>query len=290
MHRKNKLSNEHLFEALQIFKEKNWPIEDNEMDQFTLFNRYCERLAKINKVKERNLVLELTRNFLRVEANEYVSLLKKLLLACFSSADGLKDEKTVLVAPMYTEKTWGNIKSSGFMLYLMYDSGVKELDDIVLSNVKFKISKNINMLKSFAYDNSSKILLLDDFIGSGNSALECIKFLESIGIEKKRIIIGGLVVQKMGLETIEEYGVNVFYSILRNRGISDRYNDADLEEKLNLMKSIELKLGIPNDFQFGYKKTEALVSMIRTPNNTFPVFWYEKGENDLAPFVRSKYE
>lgn len=36
----------------------------------------------------------------------------------------------------------------------------------------------------------------------------------------------------------------------------------------------------------GYASTESLVAMIKTPNNTFPVYWCECKENSHAPFVR----
>jgi hypothetical protein len=52
------------------------------------------------------------------------------------------------------------------------------------------------------------------------------------------------------------------------------------------MEHIEKNLDIPDDYLFGYKKSEALVTMIRTPNNTFPVFWYNKKNEDNAPFPR----
>ena len=40
--------------------------------------------------------------------------------------------------------------------------------------------------------------------------------------------------------------------------------------------------------QLGYANTESLVAMIKTPNNTFPVYWYEHKKNSYAPFVRKE--
>ena len=36
----------------------------------------------------------------------------------------------------------------------------------------------------------------------------------------------------------------------------------------------------------GYKASEGLVSMIRTPNNTFPFFWYKTKDGEYGPFSR----
>lgn len=38
--------------------------------------------------------------------------------------------------------------------------------------------------------------------------------------------------------------------------------------------------------ELGYAESEALVTMIKTPNNTFPFYWYEKNSNSYAPFPR----
>ena len=73
---------------------------------------------------------------------------------------------------------------------------------------------------------------------------------------------------------------------MKKKGISDKYSDTELSKKIKLMEHIEKNLDIPDDYLFGYKKSEALVTMIRTPNNTFPVFWYNKKNEDNAPFPR----
>lgn len=62
-----------------------------------------------------------------------------------------------------------------------------------------------------------------------------------------------------------------------------------LEQKLELMKSIESKIPKVGKFSFGYEKSEALVTLMRTPNNTFPIFWKDcthKGQKLKAPFPR----
>lgn len=60
------------------------------------------------------------------------------------------------------------------------------------------------------------------------------------------------------------------------------------------MKSVELILAtdkrFEQDYSFGYKESEALVTMTRTPNNTFPLYWFEakldKNNKWQAPFPR----
>jgi hypothetical protein len=52
------------------------------------------------------------------------------------------------------------------------------------------------------------------------------------------------------------------------------------------MKKIEEKLNVEKKYLFGYKRSEALISLIRTPNNTFPVFWKTYQHNNIVPFSR----
>jgi len=50
------------------------------------------------------------------------------------------------------------------------------------------------------------------------------------------------------------------------------------------MQSIERRIkGLEEKFKFGYEGSEALVSMIRCPNNTFPIYWYIEG---VSPYER----
>jgi hypothetical protein len=57
---------------------------------------------------------------------------------------------------------------------------------------------------------------------------------------------------------------------------------------LSIMTEIE-KLIPGNHFSFGYNQSEALITLMRTPDNTFPIFWKEhkkSGEFYDAPFSR----
>lgn len=55
------------------------------------------------------------------------------------------------------------------------------------------------------------------------------------------------------------------------------------------MKRIGKKLKVKNKMYLGYKESEGLVTMIKTPNNTLPFYW-DEGKRDgkfmMAPFPR----
>lgn len=134
------------------------------------------------------------------------------------------------------------------------------------------------------------LILIDDYVGSGDTLLGCINLIEEKGIKKEIIKSITLVVQKSGKEAIEKYGVDLYSAIIRNKAITDNYNKEDAEKKIQQMEGISKKLKVKNkSLYLGYKKSEGLVTMIKTPNNTFPFYWYE-GKRDgkfmMAPFPR----
>ena len=133
-------------------------------------------------------------------------------------------------------------------------------------------------------------MAVDDFIGTGDTAK---KFIENLlnkfkDLKIEDLAILTLVIQKQAIQNLKtKYpNIKIFRSIEKKKGISDKYSDTELSEKIKLMKHIEKNLNIPDKYSFGYEKSETLVTMIRTPNNTFPVFWYNKENEHNAPFPR----
>ena len=60
------------------------------------------------------------------------------------------------------------------------------------------------------------------------------------------------------------------------KGISSIKN-IDLRDSYSKeMNKLEEKSEIREEYHFGYGQSESLISMIKIPNNSFPIFWYEK--------------
>ncbi|NTW80056.1 MAG: hypothetical protein HGB32_07905 [Geobacteraceae bacterium] len=65
----------------------------------------------------------------------------------------------------------------------------------------------------------------------------------------------------------------------------------DIDGAKDIMMRLEEKLAIPAFYQLGYEQSEATATMMRTPDNTFPVFWYPEdkhGSKSLAPMPRKQ--
>ena len=91
----------------------------------------------------------------------------------------------------------------------------------------------------------------------------------------------------MGIDHVrQKTGVEVYAYYIFRKGISDYYSDDQRDGCLKTMAGIEDKLKVDSDFRLGYAQSEALISLIRTPNNTFPVFWKKKDKSSPAPFLR----
>lgn len=186
-------------------------------------------------------------------------------------------------------------KSSGLVAYSCQDTMLKYTD--LFKNTKFIIIDDLKYLpkKSKLDVNNNPIILVDDYIGTGDTAIESLEeILELKNYSNKSLFLVSLVAQLTGKKNINDRGFELLSSIYRNKGISDNYEGEKQVELKRIMVSIEdLLIQDPRfdkKYNFGYKSSESLVSMIRTPNNTFPLYWFnadlKEGDKWKAPFPR----
>ena len=77
--------------------------------------------------------------------------------------------------------------------------------------------------------------MVDDFIGSGETADGCIDYLiNEARYDVSKISILSLVSQREGVERIRNKGVEVYCSEIRNKGITDNYSSPTKEEFITL--------------------------------------------------------
>lgn len=125
------------------------------------------------------------------------------------------------------------------------------------------------------------LLIFDDFIGSGKYASEVLDELVSIGIPTSNVVICSLFISELGLQKISSKDCHIEYI-----EVAQSIIDKLLEKEKDLLKHIETSLGVKEDFKFGYGRSANLISLLRTPNNSLPVFWLDKGGSHSAPFPR----
>ena len=170
------------------------------------------------------------------------------------------------------------------MLYAFNDAKIRYKTKLSQYEITLRDKIDENEIKK-VNQSKSAFLLVDDFVGSGDTAVKSVNNLTKLGVNKQNIFVFALVAQNIGVENLKKNDIRIAVAEQRDKGITDYYNSR-ISEKINIMKKVERKLNVKEQFSLGYKGTEALVSMIRTPNNTFPVFWIEPTKDKKAPFPR----
>ena len=286
--KKNTLAEKFVIELAAIFNDQNWEIEESTNDEYSIFDIFCKRLEDLETDADRELMIELTRKYLVVGAGEYYKYMFdvfKKFINC--NRDVMMDIDTIHIFPVqdkdYPEKT----KSGNMMCYLFQGLLMRRFD--VFRNKRVRIIETFDGLVKHK-DDIKCLLVVDDFVGSGDTLLGCVNSIEEKGIEKEKIKVLTLVLQECGKKVADEYGVEIYTSVLRNKGITDNYSEQEVQEKKEQLKRISKRFKVKDkNLYLGYKESEGLVSMIKTPNNTFPFYWYEgkrEGKLSLAPFPR----
>lgn len=266
----------------EIFDRKNWEIEEELTT--SKFNLFCQMLSLLKTDEEVDLMLELLENFLHINYELYG---KRISNGFKSLLKNNSDVKTFFVLPLLAEEDKNKNKSARVVHYLFKGTTFKHKIPL-LHDVKLSVIDNPEQLPTIIKD-AQKIILVDDFIGTGETATSAVNYLlkNNPTLKKADILVLTIVIQKSGYQALVSEDINVFYSISIEKGISDRHSGYEMEKRINIMSSIEGRLrGLKPEFRLGYKQSEALVCMERAPNNTFPIFWFDKKNVNTAPFPR----
>ena len=129
-----------------------------------------------------------------------------------------------------------------------------------------------------------KRFLIDDFIGSGNQCLRLLRELESRGVTVDGII--SICTHEEGYSKLSNI-VETYLDHKRIRkGLSLVNTFDDLSKRNAVNDGLEARIGVGRNYKRGYRGSEALLSLKRTPNNTLPAFWMTKEGAWPAPFNR----
>lgn len=229
---------------------------------------------------KRELILELLYRFNHISARKYSKHIQSVAKKIVNDKH-LSDESTQLVA-MAADS---NADSSQYLLY-----GLKP----IMEQLGWRKYKQVNSFGSSyrTYKKNSKlknIVLIDEFVGSGQTVLGRVKSLrevyENAGIKDIHIIVKVIASTRQGLDAVLKESIDIDAEIILDKGISDFYDAATVKDKLNTMLALESTLlevyetrKLPS---MGYGGTECLYVRDEgnTPNSVFPIFWW--------PFLKS---
>lgn len=285
--KRNTLAEKYFIELISVFKEQNWDIEESIGGENSVFDMFCKRLEELESDADRELMLELTRKYLVVDLEEYgkymIDVFRKFI---DRNKDKIGKTEVIHMFPVQDKDYPAKTKSGNVMCYLFQGNLMRRFDEF--RNKRIRIIETFDGLEKYKEDIEC-LLLVDDFVGTGDTILGCINLIEEKGIKKEKIKALTLVMQEQGRNAVEEYGVEIYSAVLRNRAITDNYSMEEAEKKIAQMKNISKRIKAKKELYLGYKESEGLVSMIKTPNNTFPFYWHE-GKRDgklcVAPFAR----
>jgi hypothetical protein len=275
----NKVELHFVMQLNKIFKEKNWSkIENNEY----VYESLCNLSALlIESEEEHKLFLELIERYTWLSFGDYSVKVKKLLES-FLIDSGLIISKFYTFPAIKPEDEKKN--KSGNTISYMIKCNKPYIKNI--NHIKFNELTQFREFENLFLKEDEYILLVDDYIGSGETLFSCIKKIESINTDlKDKIIVASIAIQH---DTIAKIKQPLHYVDAVKKGISDCYNSPEKEKHIQTMIQLETKLISGRNFSLGYEQSEGLVTMMRTPDNTFPIFWheYKKSTKLIPPFPR----
>ena len=276
--------------VVSLFTEKGWKIQEDNDFQKSEFNNFCNMLSYLDE-DEREVILELTKQFRWVNYSQYIPLFQKTFKKFCDSYD-FGNISHIIICPLLPEKDFDGNKSSQFLLHLIIADiqnlhnycAVHSIPPITYIEHPKRAKKCYDTLISSIMDCKKPFFcLVDDFIGSGQTAIEAIHFLLENGFKPSDFAILSLVAMKEGLSRIQENGYIVFSYYEEQKGITGTVHEHEWKQ---IMLNIENRIKVKPEYSLGYAHSEALIKMLRTPNNTFPVYWLNNKNNPFAPFPR----
>jgi hypothetical protein len=266
----------------KIFKEKEWFTKDGDS---LVYDSFCD-LLEVLAADERKLLIELTDRYFWIAGNEYEKHITDVIKEI--PEEILVGIKKLLLFPVIKPTDEGRAKSG---TGLVYDIKAMMPKLTKMRNISPSIIHEFQSFKKSLDANSNTLLcLVDDFIGTGDTLDQCLEEIKRYAqLNLNRTVIVSISCQKETYDKLQNKGVQIFSKYLIERGITDFNEQPFIEEKKALMRSIEKQIPGASSFSLGFQESEAIITLKRTPDNTFPIFWKKLRRNGKyfdAPFLR----
>jgi|GEM_PF-5926044 len=266
------------------FAKNGWSLEKTKY-QF-IFDKYCELIDLLND-QEFEIFILLTEQFTHRPFEFYPTMIEE----CLEKIDFEKYNKhtDVYVVPLSEPKDQKKALKSGDALahpfcyqYLpMFLGREKNIELVPKAN---------SLIPKQRSRNPGFFIFIDDFVGTGDTGNKAIGNFKGM-VEKKgdSVIIISLTAMQAGISILSPLVDEFVCALILKKGVTDSTSIKNKREAFSVIDRIEKRLNNVGEMRYGYKKSEGLVSMTRTPDNTFPMFWWDKcadGKPWPAPFYR----
>jgi len=283
----NKMNPEDFIKLSDLLKIQTW-LED-----------VCEALVELWNLceykNEQNLLFELLRRFLFLDykmVNKNSESISKIICDKWK----LESQSTIIVALCDDNKPDG----SQYLIQILKSKFAYRYDW-----TEKNFLNNLSTVGQAPYHlkDGQNLILIDDFIGTGNTVERRIKWLrskiEKINKPDIKIFLVSLACMQDALNVIKSLNIKFFTPKILKKGISDYYKGKILKNNIHNMKNLESKLHPMyknlhlSNFNFGYGKAESLFAIegLNVSNNVFPIFWWpllieERERNTILKRIR----
>jgi hypothetical protein len=262
-----------------IIENERWSSYSEEWRD-SLINNLANRLAIFNN-EEQELLIEMFKKYKKYKfSNDYNKLIQNVFLYLSQNINH-ENARFKIAKINYGE----NASKSSELLFRFCEKFSSEL--YFLQDHEIVFCKRIKDIGKIENGSNDFLVIIDDFLGTGETAKKTIVKLRAV--EPSHIYVVSLVAQKRAVELLGGLGVHVIYNESHLKAISDFFG-ANTKIKKGIMKGIENRLGVEPEKRLGYKNSEAVISMERTPDNTLPFFWWECNASPKAPFPRKEID
>lgn len=245
------------------------------------YNYICRKMKNFINIVD---IINWMNNFEQSDRKDMLELLNRFRF--FSDAElieGYKNLITDIVCnnsnhTIFVHPIGAYGKSGTAMIYFFK----KAVDAVKVKKSLFKYVPNINIVNEYSDKSNIKLILLDDFLGSGQSAQKYYdKIYDSIK-EIKDVYIMSFICMDKAEKLLKDHapGIVLKYCELETPVFSTTRNTLGNREKIKRIRNIAYKysynnkLGIRNSDYLGYENSQCLIGFsFGTPNNTLPIFW-----------------
>lgn len=279
------IDNSKITRITSIFRDNGWFNTQRSEAMITDALNHSFELASVLDDGQFNLFCVLLKKYCFIEQERYVPSFERALSKLAPSQD---PNHIYRLLPLIAPKDKNKVKSGNSQLYGFAYTTWKRSAEFRA----FHITPHLNsdeIKKIQAPKKPFTTIVVDDFIGTGNTALEFLADYSSQPNHFEEIVFISLVAMQEGIKSINNLGHRVITDKVAVRGIADCALLKGEEEFYKIMSQIEDQIKISDDYRRGYGASEALVTMQRTPNNTFPLFWAKSradGSRWPSPFPR----
>lgn len=223
--------------------------------------------------RSREMLINIISSFLYLSADACSQALSSLAKEVMSEVDYKTTTQIVAMAadsgPDSSQEILYNLK------YIFAELGWHEFIGVNTFGAAYK---------TYTRSSRNNIVVVDDFVGSGQTVIGRHKQLQRVfegnGITDISISFKVLVSTKLGLDNVRGAGIHITAQHVICKAIDDHYPKEIAEEYRSLMTVLESMLApeyggraMPS---FGYNGAQAAYCRERanTPNSVFPIFWW----------------